>query len=129
MDNNRSEREVRGPAVGRKNDDGSASQWSGRLVVMLFLIFATLDLWKRNPRRWRMWFWEACAAAGGRAPSDNSRFLPWNLTRKQRAALSDPIPQPAGPPDSVCQPAGWSDLLPDGVPPRPPPGEQNGLLF
>ena len=125
MDNNRSEREVRGPAVGRKNHYASASQWSGHLTVMVFSIFATLDLWKLNPRRWLMWFVEACATAGGRTPSDISGFLAWNLTSEQRAALSDPIPQPAGPPDCVCQPASSSDLLPDVVPPRPPPGEQN----
>jgi len=78
MDNNRSEREVRGPAVGRKNDYSSASQWSGHLAVMVFSIFATLDLWKLNPRRWLMWFVEACATAGGRTPSDISGFLEWN---------------------------------------------------
>jgi hypothetical protein len=78
MDNNRSQRKVRGPAVGRNNDYGSASQWSGRLAAMRFSIFATLDLWKLNPRRWRMWFLEACAAAGSRAPSDISGFVPWN---------------------------------------------------
>jgi transposase len=128
MDNNRSERQVRGPAVGRKNYYGSGAEWSGRLAVMLFSIFATLDLWKLNPRRWLTWFLESCAVAGGRAPSDISEFLPWNLTDEQRAALSDAIAQPANAPTAVCQPAESPDVLPVVVSPRPPPGKQNKPL-
>ena len=84
MDNNASERQVRGPALGRKNYYGSGAEWSGRLAAMLFSIFATLNLWKLNPRLWLTWFLEACAAAGGRAPADISEFLPWNLTDERR---------------------------------------------
>jgi transposase len=113
MDNNRSERTIRGPAVGRKNYYGSASEWSGRLAAMLFSIFATLDLWKLNPRRWLTWYLQACAVTGGRAPSDISVFLPWNLTREQRAALSDPASQS----DALSVP------LLAAAPPRPPPAE------
>jgi transposase len=119
MDNNRSERQVRGPALGRKNYYGSGSEWSGRLAVMLFSIFATLDLWKVNPQRWLTWFLEACAAAGSRAPSDISGFLPWNLTSEQRAALSDPVPPSAG----------WWDPFPGAAPARPPPDVQTRPPF
>ncbi len=101
MDNNRSERQVRGPAMGRKNYYGPGSEWSGRLAVMLFSIFATLKLWKLNPQRWLTWFLEACATAGGRAPADISGFLPWNLTPEQRAWLAGPAPQATGPPHSA----------------------------
>jgi transposase len=111
MDNNGSERQVRGPALGRKNYYGSGAEWSGRLAVMLFSIFATLDLWKLNPRRWLTWFLEACAAAGGRAPSDISEFLPWNLTSEHHASLSDPVPRAVG----------SRDLLLGAGPTRPPP--------
>ena len=52
MDNNASERKVRGPAVGRKNYYGSGALWSGRLAAMLFSLFATLGQWKLNPHRW-----------------------------------------------------------------------------
>jgi transposase len=121
MDNNASERQARGPALGRKNYYGSGAEWSGRLAAMLFSIFATLNLWKLNPQRWLTWFLESCAAAGGRAPSDISGFLPWNLTDKQRAALSDPVPPSAGSLDAAFQPVGaWE--LPHGITPnRPPP--------
>jgi transposase len=87
MDNNVSERRLRGPAVGRKNYYGSGSLWSGRLAAMLFSICATLTMWKLNPRKWLQWYLESCAAAGGKAPADITQFLPWNLTDEQRLKL------------------------------------------
>ena len=50
------------------------------LAMKLFSIFATLSLWKINPRRWRNWYFEACANSGGKAPFDVAEFLPWNLS-------------------------------------------------
>jgi transposase len=93
LDNNASERRVRGPAVGRKNYYGSAALWSGRLAAMLFSLFATLASWKVNPRSWLIWYLQNCAQAGGKAPADINSFLPWNLSPEQRAALNaDPHP-------------------------------------
>jgi transposase len=80
MDNNASERGLRGPALGRKNFYGSAAEWSGRLLAMLLSIFATLQMWKLNPRTWLQGFLEKCAQAGGNAPENISPFLPWNLS-------------------------------------------------
>jgi transposase len=89
MDNNLSERRLRGPAVGRKNYYGSGALWSGRLAAMLFSIVATLKLWQINPRLWLRWFLESCAAAGGKAPPDIQPFLPWNLSEEQRSKLTE----------------------------------------
>src|SRR3954453_14418958 len=86
MDNNTAERAQRGPVVGRKNYYGSGSVWSGQLAAMLFSLFQTLCLWELNPRRGLTAYLEACAPAGGRAPEDVGRFLPWNLTAEQRRA-------------------------------------------
>ncbi len=94
MDNNASEREVRGPAVARKNFYGSGSLWSGRLTAMMFSLFATLPHWKLNPRLWLMWYLESCAAAGGKAPEDIQPFLPWNLSDERRSALGVPVTAP-----------------------------------
>ena len=88
MDNNASERFVRGPATGRKNYYGSGAQWSGRLAATLFSIFATLRLWRINPRAWLTWYLQACAAADGQTPEDISRFLPWNLSDEHRDQLN-----------------------------------------
>jgi transposase len=88
MDNNISERRLRGPALGRKNYYGSGAEWSGRLAATLFSILATLKLWQINPRLWLRWFFDSCAAAGGQAPPDVQPFLPWNLSRETLAELS-----------------------------------------
>jgi len=88
MDNNISERRLRGPALGRKNYYGSGAEWSGRLAATLFSILATLKLWQINPRWWLRWFLDSCAAAGGQAPKDIQPFLPWNLSAAKRAELT-----------------------------------------
>lgn len=88
MDNNISERRLRGPALGRKNYYGSGAEWSGRLAATLFSILATLKLWQINPRLWLRWFFDSCAAAGGQTPPDVRPFLPWNLSGEKRAELS-----------------------------------------
>jgi transposase len=89
MDNNASERCGRGPAVARKNFYGSGSQWSGELAAAAFSIFATLSMGKLNPRKWLTWYFEECAAAGGKVPADIPRFLPWNLSEQKKKELSD----------------------------------------
>jgi transposase len=89
MDNNASERRVRGPAVARKNFYGSGSEWSGQLAAAAFSIFATLSMWKLNPRKWLTWYFESCAAAGGEVPADIQPFLPWNLSDEKKKELGD----------------------------------------
>ena len=87
LDNNYGERLIRNPAVGRKNYYGSGAEWAGRLAMMLFSIFATLVLWKINPRKWLHWYFEACAACGGQVPDNTASFLPWNLSEERLADL------------------------------------------
>lgn len=89
LDNNYGERLIRNPAVGRKNYYGSGAEWSGRLAVMLFSIFATLALWKINPRKWLNWYFKTCAECEGKAPNDPASFLPWNLTEDRLAELQN----------------------------------------
>jgi transposase len=97
MDNNISERRLRGPALGRKNYYGSGALWSGRLAAMQFSILATLKLWQINPRAWLRWFLDSCAAAGGQAPADVQPFLPWNLSAEKRTELGFSTDEPANP--------------------------------
>ncbi len=93
MDNNLSERRLRGPALGRKNYYGSGALWSGRLAAMLFSILATLKLWQINPRLWLNWYLQSCAEAGGQVPNDIEPFLPWNLNQNLRAKLGLTSPE------------------------------------
>jgi len=92
MDNNASERSLRGAALGRKNYYGSGAEWSGKLAMMLFSVFATLQKWEINPRTWLRWFLDACTTAGGKAPSDIQPYLPWNMSKQQRQTMAEPIP-------------------------------------
>src|SRR5258708_16947658 len=87
MDNNISERRLRGPALGRKNYYGSGAEWSGRLAATLFSILATLKLCRINPPLWLPWFFDSCPTAGGQAPPDVQPFLPWNLSGEKLAQL------------------------------------------
>jgi transposase len=95
MDNNTAERSERGPVVGRKNYYGSGSVWSGQLAAMLFSLLQTLCLSGLNPRLWLTAYLWACAEAGGRAPADLDRFLPWNLGPEQRRAWGSDNEVPA----------------------------------
>jgi transposase len=88
LDNNGSERQARGPALGRKNYYGSGALWSGRLAAMLFSLFATLTLSKINIRKWLTWFLESCARNGGRALADINPFLPWKMSEEKRHEIA-----------------------------------------
>ena len=88
LDNNASERCARGPALGRKNYYGSGSLWSGHLAAMLFSLFATLRMAKINIRTWLTWYLNCCAENGGRAPSDITAFLPWEMSAEKRRELA-----------------------------------------
>ncbi len=96
LDNNYGERLIRTPALGRKNYYGSGSEWSGRLAVTMFSIFATLALWKINPLKWLSWYFAECAGNGGKVPSDPASYLPWNLPADRLADLRNPPASPSG---------------------------------
>ena len=58
--------------------------------MMMFTIFATLLLWKINPRTWLNWYFESCAANAGRAPAGVENFLPWNVSDDRLTELRNP---------------------------------------
>jgi transposase len=88
MDNNEAERRQRGPVVGRKNFYGSGALWSGRLAAMMFSLFQTLQVWGLDTGKWLTAYLSGCAKAGGEAPPDPQRYLPWNMTDQEREHLS-----------------------------------------
>jgi transposase len=96
MDNNATERTLRGPVVGRKNYSGSGAVWSGWLAAMLFSLLETVERAGLNPRWWLTAYLEACASAGGQVPADALRFLPWRL----RAAEKEQFGWQSSRPDS-----------------------------
>jgi transposase len=84
MDNNASERTLRIAALCRKNYYGSGCEWSGKLAVSMFSIVATLKKHRLNPRKWLTAYLQACAEAGGKAPEEVDKWLPWNLSAQQK---------------------------------------------
>jgi hypothetical protein len=40
-----------------------------------------------TPRKWLTWYFEQCAAAGGKVPENIQLFLPWNLSEEQKKEL------------------------------------------
>jgi hypothetical protein len=88
--NNRAEETIRTPVIGRKNYYGSGSLWSAQLAATLFSVLQTLALWGLNPRAWLSDSLNACAEAGGQAPSELEPFLPWSMDAARRAELCRP---------------------------------------
>jgi len=91
MDNSEAERQLRGPAMGRKNYWGSGAKWAGELAERCFSLFATLLLAGINVRTWLTAFLTACAEAGGKAPAWAAQLLPWNLSPSGRQAFQQPL--------------------------------------
>jgi len=91
MDNNRGERILRGPVVGRKGFYGSGSIWSALLAAMIFSVLQTIKLWNINPQTWMTLFLQACADNNGKLPNNWQRFLPWNMSQAQLKLFSKPL--------------------------------------
>ncbi|MCD8504655.1 MAG: IS66 family transposase [Burkholderiaceae bacterium] len=89
LDNNKSERSLRPAVVGRKNYYGSGSQTSAQLAATMMSLFATLDAWRINPRRWLTEYLQACAVAGGQPPDDCGDFIPWQMDETRLATLRE----------------------------------------
>lgn len=83
MDNNTAERTIRGPIIGRKGYFGSGSIWSAELSALSWSIFSTLSLWGINQKLWCEEYFHECALLGGKAPSDITKYLPWNMSAEQ----------------------------------------------
>lgn len=87
LDNNAAERALRPAVVGRKNYYGSGRQWSGQLAATMMSILGTLRCWGINPRTWLSEYLHVCAHAGGHAPPDLDRFVPWRMDEEWLSAM------------------------------------------
>ena len=95
--NNRSERALRGPVVGRKNYYGSGSVVSAELASRVWTITATAQRAGLNPLAYLTAYLNECARVGGTAPTGQAltRFLPWTATPDDLSAWGqDPQPSP-----------------------------------
>ena len=79
LDNNKSERALRTPVVGRKNYYGSHAEWSAHLAARIWTITATAERHHHEPLTYLTNYLQACATTGGKAPTGPALqpFLPW----------------------------------------------------
>lgn len=92
LDNNRAERALRTPVVGRKNFHGSRAGWSAELAADAWTILATAAQNGLNPQTLLADYLQACADAGGAAPAGQAlaRFSPWAPAEADRVRWSHP---------------------------------------
>jgi transposase len=69
LDNNQSERALRGPVVGRKNYYGSHTEWSAHLAARVWTITATAERHSLEPLTYLTDYLNACAQADGKPPA------------------------------------------------------------
>jgi transposase len=118
LDNNTSERALRGPVVGRKNYYDSGSVVSAELASRVWTITATAQRAGLNPLTYLKAYLDSCAQAGATAPTSEAltRFLPWTASTNDLTAWAH-NPQPNPEPDTT-----GNDARPAGDPrTRPPP--------
>lgn len=97
LDNNRAERAIRGPVVGRKNYYGSGAVWAAQLAGRAWTITATAALAGASPLVYLADYITACADAGGKPPTGPGldRFLPWTASEQDLTRWQHPAGGPA----------------------------------
>jgi len=90
MDNNTAERGLRPPVMGRKSYYGSGAAWAFEFAAIMFTLFSTIKLGQLNVHTWLLAYLHECTIHGGCAPPNPERFLPWNMTKKQKEFFSEP---------------------------------------
>ena len=95
MDNNGSERALRLSKWIVKNSYGALSNGSIQLTEILLSIFASLQLWKINPRLWLTSYLQACAANSGKVPKNSKDYLPWHMSPERLKDFQQSTPQAA----------------------------------
>ena len=90
MDNNRTERILRDPVIGRRLSFGSDSERGAGFTAMMYSVARTLAINGIDVRRWLKDYLTACAENGGRPPEDLSPWLPWSMGAARRRELAVP---------------------------------------
>ena len=83
MDNNFSERNLRGAAILRKLAFGSDSAAGAEFTAMMLTAVRTMRMNGIDAGRWLKEWLEACAAGRG-PPSDLGPWLPWSMGKRRR---------------------------------------------
>ena len=92
MDNNGSERILRGPAISRHVNFGSGGPAGAKAARCLLSMLATAHLAGLNVYRYLLDWLDACARNEGQAPADLSPWLPWEMRRGAHAETARTSP-------------------------------------
>ena len=87
LDNNRAERFLRGPAIGRRLSFGSDSEDGARLTAIMYSVVGTLSMNDIDVLRWLDAWLAACAENDRKPPGDLSSWLPWSMSEERRREL------------------------------------------
>ncbi len=87
LDNNASERVLRGPVIARYTSFGSGGPDGARAAGLLFGVLATVRLAGLNPYTWTLDWLAACARHGDKAPQQLDPWLPWRMSEPRREQL------------------------------------------
>ena len=90
MDNNKAERALRGPVIGRRLSFGSNSEDGARFTAIMYSVVGTLSMNGIDVLRWLEAWLEACAKNGRKPPDDMSPWLPWSMSEERRRELMAP---------------------------------------
>ena len=90
MDNNKAERCLRGPAIGRRLSFGSDSEKGARFTAIMYSVVGTLSINGIDVLRWLEAWLEACAKNGRKPPHDLSPWLPWSMSEDRKRAFMTP---------------------------------------
>ena len=90
LDNNRAERLLRGPAIGRRLSFGSDSEDGARFTAIMYSVVGTLALNGIDILSWLDTWLAACAENDRKPPGDLSSWLPWSMSEERRRELMAP---------------------------------------
>ena len=90
LDNNKAERFLRGPSIGRALSFGSDSEGRARFTAIMYSVVGTLSMNGIDVLRWLEAWLEACAKNARQPPADLSPWLPWSMSEERRRELMTP---------------------------------------
>jgi transposase len=94
LDNNKAERQIRGPVVTRKNVGGSRNDDSARNAAVIWTVTATAQMAGLNILTYLTAYLDGCGRNGGKplAGPALERFLPWNASPEDLRTWAQPPP-------------------------------------
>ena len=90
MDNNKAERFLRGPAIGRGLSFGSDSEKGAEFTAIMYSVLGTLSMNGIDVLRWLQAWLGACAKNGRQPPDHLSPWLPWSMSEKRKREFMAP---------------------------------------